>query len=789
MSRKIPDPARNQDAYSWLDSRQAQTRVLQFITDHVGDGVTIIGDDGKFLLKNAAAQRIAGIGPLEVSPAEWSQTYGICLPDGATPFPEDQLPLARALRGESVDDVELFLRHPQAPDGTWVSVTARPLVDHTGRVQGGVAIYRDVTERKVSEQALRSSEKRYRVLFEQNLAGILRTTLDGRVLECNEAFAHMLGYRSSSEVVKLKVQEFYYHLEDRDTMLDRLKKEKWLAEYEMFLRRKDGEPAWILANLNLVERDDETGESSIIGTSFDITERKLSKEALRETQQRFAAFMRHLPGVAFMKNALGQYIFYNEGAEGLFHLDPEQFLGKTDDEIWPAEFAERFKANDLDVWQNKRLVETIEPVPHKNAIRYWLIYRFPILDENEQVQFIGGMGIDVTERKQLEEQLRQSQKMEAVGRLAGGVAHDFNNLLTVISGYGHMLLRGIPHDSSMQSCVEEVLKASSRAASLTNQLLAFSRRQVIQPKVLDLNVLVANMDRMLRRVIGEHIELKTALSPGLGRVKADAGQLEQVVMNLAVNAQDAMAEGGKLSILTANVDIAPGSRKKAEVPAGSYVRLTVTDTGKGIDPHTMLHLFEPFFTSKAKGRGTGLGLSTVYGIVKQSGGEVTVQSSPGRGATFNIFLPRIADTAEPVPMAEGQGIFRSGTETILLVEDESGVRQLVRDMLLHLGYRVLEAGNAQEAIGIFEKNEGAIDLLLTDVIMPQMSGRELAVRLKSVRPRLKVLYISGYTDDMLAHHGVLESDVFLLQKPFAPDALARKLREVLDAPGARTADA
>jgi two-component system cell cycle sensor histidine kinase/response regulator CckA len=646
-----------------------------------------------------------------------------------------------------------------------------------------------MTERKVSEQALRSSEKRYRVLFEQNLAGILRTTLDGRVLECNEAFAHMLGYGSSSEVVNLKVQEFYYRPEDRDTMLERLKNEKSLIKYEMCFRRKDGEPAWILANLNLVEGDEETGESSIIGTSFDITERKQSREALRETQQRFAAFMRHLPGVAFMKNALGQYIFYNEAAEGLFHLDPEQFLGKTDDEIWPAEFAERFKANDLDVWQNKRLVETIEPVPHKNAIHHWLIYKFPILDENEQVQFIGGVGIDVTERKQLEEQLRQSQKMEAVGRLAGGVAHDFNNLLTVISGYGHMLLRGIPHDSPMQSCVEEVLKASSRAASLTNQLLAFSRRQVIQPKVLDLNVLVANMDRMLRRVIGEHIELKTALSPGLGRVRADAGQLEQVIMNLAVNARDAMAGGGKLSILTTNVDIVPSSRKKAEVPPGSYVRLTVNDTGKGIDAHTMLHLFEPFFTSKAKGRGTGLGLSTVYGIVKQSGGEVTVQSLPGRGATFHIFLPRIADTAEPVPLAEGQGSFRSGTETILLVEDESGVRQLVRDMLHRLGYRVLEAGNAQEAIGVFEKNQGAIDLLLTDVIMPHMSGRELAVRLKSVRPRLKVLYISGYTDDMLAHHGVLESDVFLLQKPFAPDALARKLREVLDAPGARTADA
>ncbi len=400
----------------------------------------------------------------------------------------------------------------------------------------------------------------------------MRTALDGRVLECNEAFAKMLGYDASEEVTSLNVHAFYCQPEDRGAILGRLHERKALTQEEICFRQKDGTPAWILTNLNLVE--DEAGGATIIGTSFDITERKKSREALKQSQQRFAAFMRHLPGVAFMKNREGHYVYYNDAAQGLFQLDPEDFLGKTDHEVWPVEYADRFVSNDRQVIRTKALVETVDPVPHKHAVHHWLIYRFPILDEHDEVQFIGGVGVDITERRQLEDQLRQSQKMEAIGRLAGGVAHDFNNLLTVISGYGHMIMRDLPHDDPLHSCVEEVLKAASRATSLTNQLLAFSRRQVIQPKVLDLNALVANMDRMLRRVIGEHIELETVLSPGIGSVKADAGQLEQVIMNLAVNARDAMSAGGKLSIRTSNVDVRRSSRVHAlsPTPAKEWTR-------------------------------------------------------------------------------------------------------------------------------------------------------------------------------------------------------------------------
>jgi PAS domain S-box-containing protein len=380
--------------------------------------------------------------------------------------------------------------------------------------------------------------------------------------------------------------------------------------------------------------------------------------------------------------------------------------------------------------------------------------------------------------REKEQQLLQSQKMEAVGQLAGGVAHDFNNLLTVITGYSDLALKRIEEGSPLRRNIEEIKKAGGRAASLTRQLLAFSRRQMLQAKVFDINSVVADVDTMLRRLIGEDIDFVTLLKPGIGRIKADPGQIEQVLMNLVVNARDAMPRGGKLTVETGQVYLDETyTGKHQSVQSGHYVMLAVTDTGLGMDADTQKRIFEPFFTTKALGKGTGLGLSTVYGIVKQSGGYSWVFSEPGRGTTFKIYLPRIEDVVDIVVEAPEEE--SHGSETVLLVEDEEMVRELAKEILQGSGYDVLVAANGEEAQRICHECPGKIDLMITDVVMPQMSGRELAERIGVFRSDTRVLYMSGYTDDAIVRHGVLDDNMFFLQKPFTPDGLTAKVREVL----------
>jgi PAS domain S-box-containing protein len=389
---------------------------------------------------------------------------------------------------------------------------------------------------------------------------------------------------------------------------------------------------------------------------------------------------------------------------------------------------------------------------------------------------------DVTERRALEQQLRQSQKMEAVGRLAGGIAHDFNNLLMVISGYSEFLLDRLGPDPALRGPAQEIASASQRASSLTRQLLAFSRKQMLAPKILDLNGVVTENLKMLTRVIGEDIDLVMVPASLLGAVRADAGQIDQVIMNLAVNARDAMPSGGKLTIETSNVSLDEEyARFHAPLQAGEYVMLSISDTGLGMDAETQSHIFEPFFTTKGP-KGTGLGLSTVYGIVKQSGGYIWVYSEPGKGSTFKIYLPRVAERVEPaqVVVPEEPAFTAPGTETILLAEDEANLRYLARQFLEKQGYRVIEAADGAIAMQIAVAHEGVIHLLLTDVIMPGMNGRELAQRISEIRPNTKVLYMSGYTENVIGHNGTLDADVRLLQKPFTLRDLKSKVREVLD---------
>jgi signal transduction histidine kinase/CheY-like chemotaxis protein len=455
-------------------------------------------------------------------------------------------------------------------------------------------------------------------------------------------------------------------------------------------------------------------------------------------------------------------------------------IGLTDFDmgIDPAE-AVFYRTCDRQVMETGEAIVNLEETQTRDGGQAVLLTsKVPLRDESGNVVGILGIYQDITDRKRLEDQLRQAQKMEAVGRLAGGVAHDFNNLLTVINGFSQVALDILGPENSVRPLVEEIVKAGDRAAGLTRQLLTFSRQQVVSPRVIDLNAVVGDTDRMLRRVIGEDVILATDLEPGLWSVRADPGQIEQVLMNLVVNSRDAMPTGGQLTIATQNVSADCGA-PHPNVPAGDWVVLAVRDTGVGMSDDVRARVFEPFFTTKGVGKGTGLGLATVYGIVTGAGGHVTVQSQPNCGTTFTIYLPRVecpnaeplaARCDEPLPM---------GTETILLAEDEPAVRALDRQVLASCGYTVLEAADGREAVEIAERLEGPLHLLVSDVVMPHLGGRQLAERLHAHRPRLKVLFVSGYTDDEVVRHGVGHEFAFL-QKPFTPTVLARKVREVLD---------
>ena len=419
----------------------------------------------------------------------------------------------------------------------------------------------------------------------------------------------------------------------------------------------------------------------------------------------------------------------------------------------------------------------------------WMVYGFPVrvvagleAQVRDLVDSVRGANRELS---QTQDQLIQAQRMEAVGRLAGGVAHDFNNLLTLILGHSHLLLDRLEADNPMRAQIELIRTTGERAAGLTRQLLSFSRKQVLHPTVLDLTAVVTGLTSLLRRLVGEDVRFVIAPGPALGRIRADQGQLEQVLANLVINARDAMPDGGQITIRTANVQLdAAFSARHPEVRPGAYVMLAVGDTGSGMTPEVQAQIFEPFFTTKEVGKGTGLGLSTVYGIVTQHEGAIVVESEPGRGSTFTVYLPRVDEASTPATAVATPAAERQGTETILLVEDEVGVRALARDVLTMRGYTVLEATNGSAALRIAAQAAGPIHLLLTDVVMPGLNGRETADRLKVSHPDMRVLYMSGYTDDAIVHHGVLGPGTALLPKPFTPPVLARKVREMLDAPAA-----
>ena len=479
----------------------------------------------------------------------------------------------------------------------------------------------------------------------------------------------------------------------------------------------------------------------------------------------------------------GQFRFdsVNHAFYKLTGLEAAKVIGKLVQDVIPEPSLSVILEKYAEAIRTRQTVRWEEETPYPAETKSGDVSVTPVFDSDGHCTSLIGSVHDVTERKRLEQQCRQAQRMELVGQLAGGVAHDFNNLLLVINGYSEIVLQRLPPDDPSHGYVDEIRKAGDRAASLTHQLLAFSRRQVLNPQVLDLNSAIARMEKMVRRLIGEDIDLATSPGTDLGRVKADPGQVEQIMLNLVVNARDAMPDGGKLTIETANVNLAESNAAgHLAVKPGPYIMLAISDTGIGMDSETQKHIFEPFFTTKEVGKGTGLGLATVYGIVKQSEGDIWVYSEPGLGTTFKIYLPRVDQPVEMVRPTETEARLPGGTETILLVEDEPSVRLLVRTTLESSGYQVLEATNGAEAFRSGNNTTDGIHFLLTDLVMPGISGRVLAEQLAPSRPELKVLFLSGYTDAAIIRHGGLEPGVAFLQKPFTPAALTRKVREVMD---------
>jgi PAS domain S-box-containing protein len=515
-------------------------------------------------------------------------------------------------------------------------------------------------------------------------------------------------------------------------------------------------------------------------------EYKRNEEALRRSEARYRSLVQSAVYGIYRSSLEGRFFDVNpalitmlgyDSAEEVLALDPKSdvFLDPSEQARVMGEFQRGARLDNVEVrWKRK----------DGSAITVRLSGRV-VNSPEETAEVVEIIAEDITERRVLENQFRQAQKMEAVGRLAGGVAHDFNNLLMVISGYTEVLLEHTRKSNPLYPKIEAIHQATDRATTLTRQLLAFSRKQLLELKVVDLNVIVEDMERLLRPLIGENIELQTQLARDLGRTRADAGQIEQVIMNLVVNSKDAMPNGGKITIQSGNAQLKHDDlgREYSYIKPGDYVVLSVSDTGHGMDKETQLRIFEPFFTTKEKGKGTGLGLSTVYGIIKQSGGYVLVESELQRGTTFRIYLPRVEDALEPVNATGASSLQNGGSETVLLVEDEESVRQLVRETLESKGYKVLEADHGESALHIVSHHSGKIDMLITDVVMPGKSGRELSAQLCSSYPHTKVLYLSGYTEDAIAHEGVLESGTAFLQKPFTLQMLARKVREVLDERG------
>jgi two-component system cell cycle sensor histidine kinase/response regulator CckA len=659
--------------------------------------------------------------------------------------------------------------------------------DEYGKPLRLIGVSFDITEQKRVGAALQTAKEYAENLIETANTMVVVLDAEGRVRGFNEAAERITGYARGE-------------IEGRSWFETLVPKERYPEVWRIFGALRTGDLPRNFENPILTKAGSERlivwqnspvrEQGRIVGTvsfGIDVTERRRAEEALAREKSLLDELMTTIPDNIYFKDRESRFIKVNHALARWFGLsNPEEAIGKTDADFFGGEHASQAYADEQRVMSTgKPLVGIEEKETWPDGRITWVsTSKVPIRNAAGDVMGLVGVSRDITDRKELEEQLRQGQKMEAIGRLAGGVAHDFNNLLGVIIGCSEAVIKRLDGIDVNQAKLAEILKAAHRGADLTRQLLAFSRRQVLQSKAVDLSDVVSNLETMLRRLIGEDVVLTTVLSPGLGSVWADPGQIAQIIMNLAVNARDAMPAGGTLTIATENVELDEASAAhRPPARAGRYVMLVVSDTGCGMDEEARAHIFEPFFTTKEAGKGTGLGLSTVYGIVKQSEGYIWVSSEPHLGTSFSIYLPRIDAPATATPAREERGSPpRGGTETVLLVEDQTSLRDSMRDTLEDNGYTVLAAHDGVEALQIADEHAGPIHLMVTDVIMPGMSGPEAAMEIARSRRRVKVLYVSGYAEEAVVRHGDFGHGTAFLPKPFTTHTLLRRCRELLDPP-------
>ena len=698
---------------------------------------------------------------------------------GEKRFGELKMSADRCMAGEYIE-FEVSYQHPE--HGLREGIISFCPMKSGDSIAGVVATIHDITERKQMNDALLESETRYRALFENMLNGFVHlkaeTNDSGKVvnmtvLDVNSSLERLVGM-SKDLMVGRSVTELFPEL--RNAKYD------WIGELGQVALTGIGieQEAFVAGSDKWVVFNAFSPMKGYVAALFeDITERRLTEQSLARERYLQRALMDNIPLNIYFKDRESRFIMINRYMVNKFKLNnASEAVGKTDRDFHSPDIAKKAYEDE------QRIMTTGVPMINVEEHEIWpdgsetwiTTTKVPLRNENGDITGIVGISPDITGQKLLENQLRQAQKMETVARLAGGVAHDFNNMLTAIMGYCNLLLIELPEGTNRED-VMEILATSQRAADLTRQLLAFSRRQIIKPKVVNLNEILTNLDRMLGRLIGENITMVLRVSPDLWPVRIDPGQMEQVLTNLAVNARDAMPEGGMITIETSNVELdAQYALVHPDVHPGPHVMLSVTDTGEGMDANVAGRIFEPFFTTK--GRGTGLGLSTCYGIVKQNRGNIWVYSEKGKGSSFKIYLPRAEGMVESSAPAPAGTELPTGTECILLAEDEKAVRDASQRMLTGLGYNVIPAEDGLHALELAGKD--GIDLLITDVIMPRMGGKELAETLLARNPGIRVLYISGYTDHAIVSHGILEEGIAFIQKPFMAADFARKIREVLD---------